>query len=89
MKYRVPQGSVLEPLLFSLYISPFGQIIQSHGIKFRCYGEDTQLYVPIKADGHSHIIKLEACLSAVNDWMSSNFFLQNSDQTEKLAIGPA
>lgn len=70
---------VLGPLLFPLYMLLFGQIIHSHGINFHCYADDTQLYVPIEADDHSHIITLEACLSAVNDWMSSNFLLQHSD----------
>ncbi|XP_068191806.1 uncharacterized protein [Antennarius striatus] len=45
--------------------------------------------MPIKADDRSELSKLEACLSAVNSWMSSNFLLLNPDKTEMLIIGPA
>lgn len=51
--------------------------------------DDTPLYVPVKAGDHTQIIKLEACLSAVENWMSCNFLLLNSDKSEMLVTGPA
>ncbi len=84
----LPQGSILAPSLFSLYILPLGSILRKHGMSFHFYADDTQIYLPIKRNNSTEISSLLQCLEEVKSWLAQNFLFLNEDKTEVIVFSP-
>ena len=66
----IPQGSVLMPILFGIYLRPLYGILFRHAVKYHDYADDTQIYDLFCFTGtdgtQSAVQTLEACLVDVS-----------------------
>uniref|UniRef100_A0A672KWI2 Reverse transcriptase domain-containing protein n=1 Tax=Sinocyclocheilus grahami TaxID=75366 RepID=A0A672KWI2_SINGR len=87
MTCGVPQGSILAPLLFSLYMLPLSQIMRKNQIAYHSYADDTQIYLALSPNDYSPIDSLCQCIDEINSWMCENFLQLNKEKTEVIAFG--
>ena len=84
----VPQGSVLGPILFSLFISSIAHIVSSYRLLQQQYADDTQLHVAISKDNYdTPVAKLELYLSTLHTWFCYNGLALNPDKSEAIMFG--
>jgi len=82
----VPQGSVLGPLLFSIYMTSIGSVIQKHGFSYHWYADDTQLYFSFQPHDLMVVARIAACLSDISSWMNDHHLQLNLTKTELLVV---
>ena len=90
LPYGVPQGSILGPRLFNIYIRSLYSRIANTNFSIEGFADDHQLV-------NQFILKLQPialgnnireCLNTVSSWMNEFFLCLNEDKTKILVIAP-
>ena len=92
MQCGVPQGSVLGPILFSLYVCPLIDIASKHGIHTHQYADDCQLYISAQMNDADALneskMKVEDCICEIAEWMAANKLKLNDGKSEVIVFAP-
>ena len=83
----VPQGSVLAPILFTLYIKPLTSIISKFSFSIHFYADDVQFYVTFDADKTVDANVLTKCLKAEEQCLCYNKLKLNNSKTQCILFG--
>ena len=83
LRFGVPQGSVLGPVLFSKSVAPVEDIVLSHGLFPLFCADDSQIYLTMGLSNRNVSNgKIEDCINPIIGWYSNNFLLCSSAKTK-------
>ena len=82
-----PQGSVLGPILFAMYIKPLSAIIDSHSIIHHSFADDLQLQMSAPPDRISDLLhSMQSCIGDVKAWATANMLKLSDNKAELMLV---
>lgn len=91
IRFGVPQGSVLGPVLFNLYIRSIYHCVKLLGFTIMGYADDHQICKSFPHSKQCEVLSLELknCFHGIKQWMSKYFLQLNDSKTQIIVFGPS
>lgn len=83
IKYGVPQGSILGPLLFLAYINDLPRSLTNQSVQFTLYADDTTALIKSKNLNYLNIC-VSNTIQHINEWFLNQGLALNHDKTKVL-----
>ena len=80
-RYGIPQGSILGPLIFTVYLIPMYDIFRRRNFLYHSYADDTQFYVTCK-DASMAKPDIEQLANEIMEWLNVHKLKVNPEKTE-------
>lgn len=83
----VPQGSVLGPLLFNMYVADLAELVHDHGASLPSFADDFTLYTSNTSPSVA-CDSITRALSLVSNLLDARGLTVNKEKTEGMIISP-
>ena len=89
IKFGVPQGSVLGPVLFNIYIRSIYRCVQNLGFNIFGYADDHQVFKSFSTGYQSValIYEIDQCFIEIKRWMNQYYLQLNDSKTQIIVFG--
>ena len=89
IRFGVPQGSVLGPILFNIYIRSLYSTVKSTKFNIHGFADDHQVYRSFNSDMEyqTMTIDLPKCFAEIDYWMKDHYLQLNPGKTEIVVFG--
>ena len=88
--YGVPQGSVVGPFLFNIYVGNLIKMLEKEGFTVHGYADDHQILYSFKIDFQAAAIRrtIPHCLDLIANWMKKHFLKLNPSKSQVIVFYP-
>ena len=84
--HGVPQGSILGPLLFNIYMNDMPKVVENSLAE--SFVDDSKIFLSFSIDEMEKALSLISCdLRKVAEWCCANYLLINPDKTKFIIFG--